>query len=459
MGYTKIHAIKATVNKAVDYICNPAKTDASILISAYGCSPETAAYDFKFALSKTNQSDENKAFHLIQAFAPGEVSYEEAHRIGTELADKLLEGKYSYIVATHIDKGHVHNHIIFCAADNIEHKKYHDCKKSYYNIRHLSDDLCREHGLYVIPETNQKGKSYKEWLEDKKGTSSKSKLKTDINEVIKQANSYDEFISLMQSKGYEVENFDFNATGKYIKFRPHGAERFIRGSERTLGKDFTRERIRERIEQKPRERTYKMLRSAGMQKLIDTSSDEKYAQSLGLQKWADKQNLKVAARAYAALNEKGFQSMEELEEQISTLSHQSTSFRSDTVALEKQMREQALILKYAEQYAENRPYHMKYYKAKHKDAVFRMYESQLILYNAAKEMLKKAGLNPAKVNPDEVRAEHQSLVKDRNALSAKYKSSEAKLKELQQLRDTINQYMDTPEQAQTVQRQNHQDIL
>ena len=95
MGYTKIHPIKATVDKAITYICNPEKTEESILISSYGCSPKTAVYDFKFALSKTRQSDENKAYHLIQAFAPGEVTYEEAHRIGIELADKLLEGKYS----------------------------------------------------------------------------------------------------------------------------------------------------------------------------------------------------------------------------------------------------------------------------------------------------------------------------------------------------------------------------
>ena len=92
MAYTKIHAITATVNKAVDYICNPAKTDEGILISSYGCSPETAAYDFKFALSKTSQSNPNKAYHLIQSFLPGEVSYKEAHQIGVELADKLLEG-------------------------------------------------------------------------------------------------------------------------------------------------------------------------------------------------------------------------------------------------------------------------------------------------------------------------------------------------------------------------------
>ena len=114
MAYTKIHAVKATVHKAIAYICNPDKTDGSLLISSYGCSPETAHFDFKFALSKTSHNDENKAYHLIQSFLPGEVDFDTAHQIGMELADKVLEGKYSYVVSTHIDRDHIHNHII-CA--------------------------------------------------------------------------------------------------------------------------------------------------------------------------------------------------------------------------------------------------------------------------------------------------------------------------------------------------------
>ena len=109
----KIHAIKATVDKAIDYICNPEKTDEKMFVSSYACSPETAAYDFKYTLDHCRENSPNKAYHLIQAFAPGEVGFEEAHHIGKELADKLLEGKYSYVVTTHIDKEHVHNHIIF----------------------------------------------------------------------------------------------------------------------------------------------------------------------------------------------------------------------------------------------------------------------------------------------------------------------------------------------------------
>ena len=113
MAYTNIHAIKATVDKAIEYICNPDKTDEQIYVSSYACAPETAAIDFKYTLDHCRENSPNKAYHLIQAFAPGEVGYEEAHRIGKELADKVLEGKYSYVVTTHIDKGHIHNHIIF----------------------------------------------------------------------------------------------------------------------------------------------------------------------------------------------------------------------------------------------------------------------------------------------------------------------------------------------------------
>ena len=108
MAITRIHAIKATVSGAVNYICNEKKTDSSLLISSFGTTPETSANDFKFTLSHTDSSDPNKAFHLIQSFAPGEVSAEEAHKIGEELADRLLKGRYSYIVATHTDKGHIH---------------------------------------------------------------------------------------------------------------------------------------------------------------------------------------------------------------------------------------------------------------------------------------------------------------------------------------------------------------
>lgn len=182
---------------------------------------------------------------------PGEVSYKEAHQIGIELADKLLEGKYSYIVATHIDKGHVHNHIIFCAADNINHEKYHDCKKTYYHIRHLNDELCSEHQLSVLPPTDQRGKTYKEWLSSKKNFSWKTRLKNDIDEAIQTADTYEDFLDLIRAKGYEIKGETLDEKSlKYISFRPLDREHFIRGRANSLGAEYTKERIKERIKAK-----------------------------------------------------------------------------------------------------------------------------------------------------------------------------------------------------------------
>ena len=199
--------------------------------SSYACAPETAAIDFKYTLDHCRENSPNKAYHLIQAFAPGEVSYEEAHRIGKELADKVLEGKYSYVLTTHIDKGHIHNHIIFCAADNIEHNKYHDCKQSYYHIRKLSDELCKEHNLSIIIPGGERGKKYKEWQSEQNGSTWKTQLRRDINFCIKSASTYEDFLLLMRAKGYEIKG-----------------ESFVRGSMKSLGKEYTKERIWERIE-------------------------------------------------------------------------------------------------------------------------------------------------------------------------------------------------------------------
>ena len=193
--------------------------------------------------------------------------------------------------------------------------------------------------------------------------------------------------------------------------------------------------------------------------LIDTSSNKNYAQNIGLQKWAEKQNLKLVAKTYATLNEKGFQSLEELEEQLSTLTHQSSSIRTKTVSLEKQIREQALLLKYAEQYIENKPYYDKYAKAKNPDAIFRKYESQIILYHGAKEMLKKVGIHPAKINPAEVQADYKKMIQERDSLMEKYKSENEKLKELQRLKNTIKQYTEIPERAKIIEQSKQQDIL
>ena len=454
MAYTKIHAIKATVDKAIEYICNPDKTDEQIYVSSYACAPETAAIDFKYTLDHCRENSPNKAYHLIQAFAPGEVGYEEAHRIGKELAGKVLEGKYSYVVTTHIDKGHIHNHIIFCAADNIEYNKYHDCTQTYHRIRHLSDELCKEHNLSVIIPGGERGKKYKEWQSDQNGSTWKTQLRQDINFFIKSASTYEEFLLLMRAKGYEIKGETFGEDAvKYISFRPLDKERFVRGSARSLGKEYTKERIRERIEKKRERKAVIPKKDYSARRLIDTS-DEKFQNSPGLQQWAAIENLKIAAQSY---NEAG--SLSDLEYKITVKTEAGKSAKQSVVELEHRMKDLAEIIKYAEQYKDNGSYHIAYKKAKNPDAYFRRYESQIILYGGARRMLGQAGIKLKGLNVDKLRAEYQALETQKKELTATYKNCEIEVRNLKRKQENLNQYLGRtqtdPVQDQQAKNKNH----
>ena len=168
MAVTKIKPIKSTLKKALDYIQNPNKTDGKMLVSSFGCSYETADIEFGFTLSQALDRGNNLAHHLIQSFEPGEVDYEKAHEIGKQLADAVTKGQYEYVLTTHIDKGHIHNHIIFCAVNFVDYHKYVSNKRTYYGIRNISDRLCRENGLSVlVPEKGGKGKNYAVYKKEK----------------------------------------------------------------------------------------------------------------------------------------------------------------------------------------------------------------------------------------------------------------------------------------------------
>ena len=209
MAVTKIHPIKSTLKKALDYIENPDKTDEKLFVSSYGCSYETADIEFQMLLDQAYQKGNNLAHHLIQAFEPGETTAEQAHEIGRQLADEVLQGKYPYVITTHIDKGHLHNHIIFCAVDMANQRKYISNRQSYAFIRRTSDRLCKEHGLSVVKPGKDKGKTYAEWDAQKKGKSWKAKLKIAIDAAIPQAKNFDGFLRLMEAQGSQTGQIHF----------------------------------------------------------------------------------------------------------------------------------------------------------------------------------------------------------------------------------------------------------
>ena len=452
MAYTKIHAIKATVDKAIDYICNPEKTDDKIFISSYACAPETAAIDFKYTLDHCRENAPNKAYHLIQAFAPGEISFEEAHEIGKELADRVLEGKYSYVLTTHTDRNHVHNHIIFCAANNINFDKYHDCKQTYYRIRNLSDELCKEHNLSVIIPDGKRGRKYNEWQAEKNGTSWKTQIRKDINQAIQSASDYDEFLLLLKAKGYELkgETFEENAD-KYISFRPLDKERFVRGSVKSLGKEYTKERIRERIENKGNPKEILQKNNTSTRDMIDTSS-EKIQSNIGLKRWATVTNLKLAAQSYSEAG-----TIVELEQKLAVKSEATTSAKRSLIQVEKRMKALGELIKYAEQYKNNYPYYANYKKTKRPDAYFRKHESEILLFGGAKRMLEQAGVDLKALNLKKLKSEYQELEIKKKELSVTYKMCEKESNQIRRQLEQLQKYLGQEQisNRQKTHEQNH----
>ena len=207
MAVTKIKPIKSTLSKPLTISKTRIKTDrGKMLVSSFGCSYETADIEFGFTLAQAIEKGNNLAHHLIQSFEPGEVDYEKAHEIGKQLADAVTKGQHEYVLTTHIDKGHIHNHIIFCAVNFVDYHKYNSNKRSYYGIRNMSDKLCRENGLsVVVPGKGSKGKSYAEYQAEKVGTSWKDKLKIAVDTLIPQVASFEELLQRLQAAGYEIK--------------------------------------------------------------------------------------------------------------------------------------------------------------------------------------------------------------------------------------------------------------
>ena len=197
MAITKTHPIKSTLKKAIDYICNPEKTDGKLLVSSFGCAAETADIEFAWTRKHSIDKGTNLGRHLIQAFEPGETTPEQAHEIGMQLAKEILGGKYEFVLTTHIDKGHIHNHLIFNAVSFADYHHYHSNKRSYHYIRRVSDRLCKEHGLSVIIPGQDRGKSYAEYTAEKTGTSYKAKLKAAIDKLIPISSNFEDLICLV----------------------------------------------------------------------------------------------------------------------------------------------------------------------------------------------------------------------------------------------------------------------
>ena len=444
MAVTKIKPVKSTLKKALDYIQNPDKTDGKMLVSSFGCSPETADIEFAFTIAQALDRGNNLAHHLIQSFEPGEVDYQKAHEIGKQLADAVTKGQYEYVLTTHIDKGHVHNHIIFCAVNFVDYHKYNSNKRSYYGIRNMSDRLCRENGLsVVVPQKGGKGKSYAEYLAEKTGTSWKGKLKIAVDGLIPQVSSFEELLSRLQAAGYEIK------PGKYVSCRAPGQERFTRL--KTLGADYTEEAIRERIEGR-RTRTAKAPKAErGVSLLIDIENSIKAAQSRGYEQWAKIHNLKQAAKTLNFLTEHQISRYEDLTAKITEIQTESDKAGDALKEVEKRLADMAVLIKNVSTFQKTKPAYDTYRKARNKERYRAAHEGTVILHEAAAKALKAAGISKLP-NLAALQTEYEKLQEQKEALRADYGKLKKQVKEYDVIRQNIDSILRQPREPEREKR-------
>ena len=337
MAITKIHPIKSTLNLTIDYIVNGEETDEQILVSTHKCHQETAHTQFLRTRNDAGTKGTVLARHLIQSFLPGETSPEMAHQIGLELCKKILKDEYEFVLSTHIDKGHIHNHIIFNNVNMVSGKCYQSNKKSYHKIRYQSDKLCKENNLSVIDEHYESykkkyrtnGKSWYENEQTKKGTSWISRLQFDIDRMIKQSKDWDEFLEKMAELCYEIKH------GKHIAFKPKDKLKFTRA--KTIGEDYTEERLKERIAEKEMIKTPPVKKRIG--NIIDMNTNAKVKESKGYEYWATKHNLNTMAESVIFIRKHGIKSVKQLDDYIRKAADERQDLKDKVKAIDKEIQQ------------------------------------------------------------------------------------------------------------------------
>lgn len=437
MAVTKIKAIRGTLSKAIAYILNPEKTDEKLLVSSYGCASETAAREFEWTRRIAEQKGMNPvriiARHVIQSFEIGEVTPELAHEIGKQFADEILGGKYEYVLTTHIDKDHVHNHLIFNAVDFVDYHAYKSYKRIYYDMREVSDRLCKENGLSVIPPSQNKGMSYKEYTEAKRGTSWKQKLKQTIDRLVITAKDYDDFLRLMQEAGYEIK------PGKYISFRAEGQDRFTRS--KTIGENYTEERIKERIAGRTPRRSQRQTTPKGISLIGDIQERIRLIDSKGYEHKAKLTILKEAARTLNYLTDNNLLQYADLEKKVEDVHSSYDRTGKELKGVEARLREVQPLIKNISNYQRLKPVYDAFQKAKDKPGFKAKHEAKLVIFEAARSTLLAMQGDEKLPSLKTLQAQQQRLLDEQQRLYDERAKLKKEVKQIETIKSNVDTFL------------------
>ncbi|MCL2342720.1 MAG: relaxase/mobilization nuclease domain-containing protein [Firmicutes bacterium] len=446
-----IHAGGRNIAKAlrgvVNYIWNPLKTNGGELVSTYNCAPETIEAEFVLAkrqyCSLTGRSQGRKdiiAYHARQSFKPGEITPQEANRIGYELAIRFTKGRHAFAVYTHTDRRHIHNHILWNSTTLDCRKKFRDFFRSGRALRRCSDVLCAENGLSVIENPKPgRGKSYGEWLGADKPLSFQEKLRRAIDAALGQGPStFEEFLSLMREAGYQI-----NDHRKHITFLAPGQKQPTRLD--TLRGDYTEEAVRARIAGRrivsaPAGKGFKPSAPDRPTLLIDIEAKMREGKGPGFERWAKVQNLKQMARTLIYLQENGLNDYSVLKNKAAAASARFNALSSRIKALDEKMAANAALQKYIINYSKTRQVYIEYRKAGYSKKFRELHMADILLHQAAKEAFDELGLKKLPTIAS-LRAEYAPLLEEKKRAYAEYRAAREEMRTLLTAKSNVDRLL------------------
>ena len=445
-------SVAACLKSRTDYAQNPDKTNKGELVSSYECSPLTA--DEEFMLSKRQyelmtgrrQKSDVIAYQIRQSFKPGEITAEEANKVGHELAMRFTKGKYAFIVATHTDREHIHNHIIYNSTALDSTRKFRDFLLSGLAVQRLSDLICLEHQLSVI--------EIKPYRERQKRTlyppreSNRDKLCAVIDNILLNEKSVDfeSFLQKLEQQGYEIKR------GKHTSVKGARQKRFIRF--RTLGAGYSEDEIKAVLEGKAKHQPYQKQppKEQPFHLLVDIQAKLSEGKGEGYARWAKHYNLKEMSKTLIFLQENKIGSIEEMQERVNAATARYHELGDSIKAAEQRMAEIAVLRAHIVNYARTRPVYDAYRKAGYSKKFLEEHREQITLHKAAKAAFDEANLKKLpKVK--ELDAEYAALLSQKKAAYPAYRKARDKMQELKKAQKNVELFFteekDTKEKSQT----------
>lgn len=438
--------VGTAISDIIDYAENPEKTDYGRLIAGYECDSRTADAEFLFSkrqyaalTGRTRGAEDVIAYHLRQSFVPGEITPEEANRIGCKLAKRFTNGNHAFIVCTHIDKHHIHNHIIWNSTSLDCTRKFRNFWGSTKAVRRLNDTLCIEDGLSIVENPKRHGKSYNEWLGNQTKPSNRELLRVAIDAALVQKPAdFDALLKLLRSAGYEIK------TGKVLALRGENQKRFIRLD--TLGNGYSEAELRAVLsgekEHQPRKKIIRPAPDKKVNLLVDVQAKLRAGKGVGYERWAKVFNLKQMAQTVNYLTEHNLLEYDALAAKAASATARYNELSAQIKATEKRLAEIAVLKTQIVNYAKTRNTYVAYRKAGYSKKFLSEHESDILLHKAAKKAFNELGVKKLPTVKS-LQAKYAALLAEKKIAYADYRKARDEMKELLTVKANVDRLLGT----------------